>query len=514
MRSFIKALLALVFLIQSAVAPAFADSEERTMICESCASTNLRPGDVVKVNDVHYVIDRLGRVEGKSVWISERVDAHGSSPIGASLNTTRDGSGENGGNGDRAGNLRLSGRDFSDLEDNSHYSDADRAKIAEIQAIVIDRINQETTADANATIEELKKRTKQIDVAATEGIAVLARIAREEVAMPDPMTSLLSTIRVATPVYLDEAGWQEYQDHPFRSDHKEELEKLRARLNNAIPRSPQQADAKNTGYVLLDQADEAYFKTDVALGDQIVKIAKITIDIATDIIPLTAIPKDFYRAVIGRDPRTGEVLANWERGLAAGLLAVGLVTLGASNIAAPEVRALATAAHVSEAEVTAASTLARDANGARYTEALVAEAKSKLTEIRALNPTVENATLKRVRGYQHLAWDEGKAMFAGKTMREEKFVRFFSDSERAKGSWAAAERDVIGKTQIEIKEMYALEHPPTQYVRVTAEPDTLMEMGYVAKNEWGGKEGTIQYFFDDSTTIEFGKSNVLGEVFK
>lgn len=132
---------------------------------------------------------------------------------------------------------------------------------------------------------------------------------------------------------------------------------------------------------------------------------------------------------------------------------------------------LATAAHVSEAEVTAAaSTLARDANGARYTEALVAEAKSKLTEIRVLNPAVENATLKRVRGYKHhLAWDEGKAMFAGKT---------------------------------------------TQYVEFTSEPDTLLKLGYVAKNEWGGQEGTIQYFFEKSTKINFGKIKVLGEVFK
>jgi hypothetical protein len=502
MKSLIKMISALAFLIQSLAMPAFASSEEYATICEACADRHLHPGDVVTVNDVHYMVDHLGHVDGKPMWISERIDSRGGSP------------GPGSGGADRPGNSRLTGKDFSAYEDSSHYSEEDRAIIAQNQAAIIHRINEETTADADATVVELDKQAQQIRDAGTNGVEVLALLAKADVAMPDPMTSLLSTIKTATPIYLDEAGWQVYQDHPFRSDHKDELESLRARLNIALPRSPQQADAKSTGYVLLDAADDAYVKSDVALGDRIVKIAKITIDIATDIIPLTAIPKDFYRAVVGKDPRTGESLATWERGLAAGLLAVGLVTLGASNIAAPEVRAIAMAAHVSEAEVATASALARDPNATKYTAALIAEAKSKLTEIHALNPAVENATLKRVRGYEHLAWDEGKPLLAGMTIQEEKFVRFFSDSQYLEGSWVAAEKDVLGKTPAEIKNIFALKENPTHFVEVRVPERVELSIGYVGRNDWGGADGTLQYFIAKSKNARFGEVQTLGGFFK
>jgi hypothetical protein len=501
MKSVFKSLLAFTILIQSVLTPALASGER--VICNSCAERNLHPGDVVNVHGTDYRVDRVGNVNGTPMWLVDRVDSRGgSAPSGSSLRD-HDSAGSGGGGADKPGNSRLTGRDFSDYEDSSKYSDKDRAKVAELQALIVDRINKETIADANATIEELKKQSEKINDAGKHGTAVLGQLAAKDITLSDSMGSLLATIQTDTPLYLDEAGWQAYDDHPFKSDHKEELEKLRLRLNTSIPQSPQQADAKSTGYVLLNQADDAYVKTDIVLGDRLINIAKITIDIATDIIPLTAIPKDFYRAFVGKDPRTGETLANWERGLAAGLMVVGMVSLGASNIAAPEIRAIA-----------AASAISRDANAAKYTDALVAEAKSTLTEIRALNPTAENATLKQVRGYKHQAWDQGKSMLAGKTVKEEKFVRFFKDLEFRNGSWLVKYDQVAGKTPGEIKELLALEHVPRQFAEVTVPVRTELSVGYLAPNEWGGIEGSIQYFIEDSRMARFGESKILGEVFK
>lgn len=214
----------------------------------------------------------------------------------------------------------------------------------------------------------------------------------------------------------------------YKSEHARELRELHQRLDMTLARGPQQYDAKQVAYSVLRDTDKAYLEYDSELGEQLYNIAKILTDIATDIIPITSIPKDLYRALIGKEPRTGDVLAYWERVMAASFAALTVTTLGTTTAILPAVRGIVKTGKMGEAEVLSAVKLAQlieTDTKVRYAinEAIkggVLTSIEHLEDVRQLVPTISKVahqvSIRRV-------GNNGKFAVIGKGMDNVKNVR-------------------------------------------------------------------------------------------
>ncbi|MGZ3747519.1 MAG: pre-toxin TG domain-containing protein [Pseudobdellovibrionaceae bacterium] len=341
MNSF-KLILSILLSIQFTTVKSYAIDEE--VICNHCVDENAKPRDVVEVDGRNWVIEGLGSVNGVPMWQAHPLRGEALGHVEGSVY----------GRGEITGNPRLTGKNLSSYEDNPNLSREEREKIGEIQQKIIARLNAESTADSESTTTELSKQMESLH----QAVVLAGEVAYQGPSVPtefsDPLAALYNSLEVqlgAGNFSMEQAGWQLFDDHEYQSDHKEELTQLRHRLNDVIPKTPQQADAKRSGYFVLSETDKAFLVHDGVLGASLLKIASPLVDIATDVIPLTAIPKDFYRIIVGKDPLTGEILNHWERAIAGGFLVAGIITLGASNLVAPEARALAKAGRLAEEEI-------------------------------------------------------------------------------------------------------------------------------------------------------------------
>jgi len=507
MKSGIRIFLAAILTIQFSATTSYA-REVGPEVCGNCVSDDKSVGDIVTWDGQDWRLDRVSIEHGRKMWDAHVVDTAGSAV----------GEGKSFGNETKEFNHeRITGRDFASFEDSKEYSKEKRQKLHEIQQKIITRLNSESVADSDATYKELQGQVGTLN----ESVSAAGQISYQGAAVLqeaiDPMASLYDSLQAQMGnenFYIDQAGWQLVDNHAYQSVHKDELDKLRDRLNYSVPKSPQQADAKRVGYYVLDQTDKAYSANQPQLGDGLFEIAKVVVDIATDIIPITSIPKDLYRAVVGKDPMTGEVLEGWERALAGGFAVAGIFGLGAVKVGVSRIRAMARAARVAEKDLALAARVAKSAEGALPVRSAVARLKDGLRDVKLLNPVDENNFLTKVFKYSNKAWDERKIILQGKTKSDQKLVRFFSKDGSEVGNWATPMEQVVGKTPEEIRLILALKHAPSSFTIVDIPAGTEVVVGFISPNEWGGKNGAIQYFLPTFKNKFFGPAKPINNMFR
>lgn len=145
---------------------------------------------------------------------------------------------------------------------------------------------------------------------------------------------------------------------PYTSSHAKELTQIRERLNQSSSKGPQQWNAKVEALKTLRHSDNAFLGDNDQLGRELQDLAVVLTDIATDIIPFTSIPKDLYRALVGKDPINGKELFPLERTLAAGFASANTVTFGAVGAAIASVKTIGRLAKATAKEVAFAQNLA------------------------------------------------------------------------------------------------------------------------------------------------------------
>ena len=173
------------------------------------------------------------------------------------------------------------------------------------------------------------------------------------------MGDLYNNLSASEPFAADQVGQSgKYIDtKPYLSSHQEELNKERDRLNDSRAQGPQQWDAKVAAYLNLRKADNAYLANDNQAGDDHFKVAHFLADVATDIIPFTAIPKDIFKALVGKDPLTGQDLSPMERVLAAGFAGLNTFSLGGAGVLAAGIKNVGRAAGATLKEIALAEKL-------------------------------------------------------------------------------------------------------------------------------------------------------------
>jgi hypothetical protein len=143
----------------------------------------------------------------------------------------------------------------------------------------------------------------------------------------------------------------------------EVVHKLRRRLNASRSTDFQHINASQAAQKTIREADNAYLNNLNILGDILARTATFLIDIATDVIPITSVPKDTYRALVGKDPVTGEALSKFERVLAVGFVVAAFGTVGLSNAAKLTFKEAEAVIHASEQEARLAEGITRVIKG-------------------------------------------------------------------------------------------------------------------------------------------------------
>lgn len=129
----------------------------------------------------------------------------------------------------------------------------------------------------------------------------------------------------------DDNQFKSLREHTFQSDHKDELDKIRSDHAKFRPSSPQAYRSYQAGLMALVDADKAYVNQEYPVGDFLKEAGKLLLDFATDIIPMTSIPKDLYRTFVGKDPFSGNKISGFERIMAGGFVVLALMSFGTSN---------------------------------------------------------------------------------------------------------------------------------------------------------------------------------------
>lgn len=169
---------------------------------------------------------------------------------------------------------------------------------------------------------------------------------------------------------------------PYSSSHAKELTQIRERLNQSSSKGPQQWNAKVEALKTLRHSDNAFLSDNDKLGRELQDLAVVLTDIATDIIPFTSIPKDFYRALVGKDPITGKELSPLERTLAAGFASANTLSFGAVGAAIASVKTIGRVANATAKEIAFAENLAEIlAKSPLKAEVLVQGTTSEITLI-------------------------------------------------------------------------------------------------------------------------------------
>jgi hypothetical protein len=516
MKSVLNYFIAAIFALQTAALPAFA--EDNVHVCNRCIGDEAKAGDVVERGGERWVLDHAEHARGHTVWFATHEGPRGRS-MGEGAGPAHDPAvGNSLGNGSRSGpgSERITGHDFSDFEDNIKASKREREELAMYRAKAIARVNEETIVDAAATSNEVNSELDSLSNAVQSSshidlyeFDVAAQIENSI----DAVASAVNAEGSGNGISAAEAGWQIEDDHQFVSDHKESLEKVRSRLNRAVPKNPQQADAKAAGFGVLVKSDQAYLGFDTELGDKLLGIAVILADIATDVIPVSSIPKDFYRAVVGRDPVHGHELKNWERYLAAGFVVLTIGTAGTAGLVTPELRALAKAASLTQEDLALAEKISKGPVS-EYGAKLIDKTKSWLKDLQLGDGAAHNKYLEVKYDYLEPVWDAEKPLIWGKTARSQTFVRFTGPRSRPVGYWVIDAAQIKGMSPEEIKRFMALPATPTHFIPVTVPAGVEMGAGYFGKNKFGGGTGGIQFFLPAPLDNFFGTSTEIGRIFK
>ena len=149
----------------------------------------------------------------------------------------------------------------------------------------------------------------------------------------------------------------------YQSVRKAELEALRSQYANSRPQSPQAKEAYKAGLASLREADQAYVEGLIKAGEFFEASAKVLLEFAVELNPITALSKDVYRAFVGKDPLTGSSLQVSERLLSGGFAIVGLVTLGESTLLGAGLKRLAMMLKVSVLEASRVQAIFNYARG-------------------------------------------------------------------------------------------------------------------------------------------------------
>jgi len=499
----LRHLVAIIFLIQSTTPSAYALTKDEEQICDNCVDRNLEPGTKVERDGKLWELIGIETVQGEPMWRARETDGWGEG-IGSSL----DASGRE---------SRLTHRDFGNFEDNPKYSKSERDELHKIQKKILDRLNEETRVDTEATNHELAPQLAGLNQVVRNAGTIAYRGADLSIGSADPVQALQDSLKNQPgngDFNVDQTGWQPFDDREYQSNRKAELEILRDRLNYSISKTPQQSDAKRSGYVAIAEADKAYVTQDLGLGNSLVEVAKILVDIATDVIPLTSIPKDFYRTFVGKDPMTGESLANWERALAGGFFIAGMATLGGSNLGKSWIKAAVKSAKLTPKEAINGVRVAKELEKGKTPRSIVARIKDSLSDVKLLNPVRENKILMQTRGYTELAWNERKIILNGKTKEPMTLIRVYSNADHRVGGWLTPIEQLKGKTPEQIKILLGLPETPTHFTIAELPKETTAYIGFISPNNWGGDQNALQYFIPKVNPNHFGKSSPIKKLFE
>jgi hypothetical protein len=156
---------------------------------------------------------------------------------------------------------------------------------------------------------------------------------------------------VSVGFYRNQDAHQYIDTNPYLSSHQEALHKERDRLIDARAQGPHQWDAKVAAFLNLRKADNAYLAKDNETGDAYLKTAHFLVDIATDFIPFISIPKDVYKAFVGKDPLTGQSIAPFERMISGLFAGVSIASFGAAAPLLAGIKDIGKIANASKEEV-------------------------------------------------------------------------------------------------------------------------------------------------------------------
>ena len=249
----------------------------------------------------------------------------------------------------------------------------------------------------------------------------------------------------------------------------------------------------------LKATDQTFLQGQKSIGERLFQISKFLVDISTDIIPITSVPKDAYRLLIGKDPMSGLSLSPTERGIAAGFFVFGVMTLGASNVFKLEAEVAKVALEASE-QASAKVAAKMIENSERLGVQTFEEFKHNKNLLAALDGNVEilkvdsgkvvNDKFFRAAG-REAAYVDSKIVVEGMSKSEMKLMRAHLPGEPS-GRWLGQPNEMSGRTAKELKEIFNLKREPGAISEAVIPAGEKMRIGEIGPNAFGDSEGAIQ----------------------
>jgi hypothetical protein len=379
MKSILKLFMVLVLTLQTSFVYA-SDGEEngedynppietpenifRKPVCDDCIPFDSVKGQVVEINGTNW---RLDQQLPSGDWLMDQVEDHKSlTYTGRSADETFGTESFSVPNSER---VRWMNAGFAALDRAMANSDYSPSKNEKIRAKVFKGMNDESIAVIKAIDETLKVKSGNKNSVICPDFTCYSNFdsmndkSSTKIVIgqtPDQfMSDLYNNLPDTDPAVADQVGQSgQYLDtKPYLSSHQEALDKERDRLIDARAQGPHQWDAKVAAFLNQRKADNAYLANDNQAGDDHFKVAHFLADVATDIIPFTAIPKDIFKALVGKDPLTGQDLSPMERVLAAGFAGLNTFSLGGAGILAAGIKNVGRAAGATLKEIALAEKL-------------------------------------------------------------------------------------------------------------------------------------------------------------
>jgi hypothetical protein len=277
-------------------------------------------------------------------------------------------------------------------------------------------------------------------------------------------------------------GPADLENYVYESSHSTELSEIRRQILAPVLLNHQEEQIKKIGLIALKASDDAYLANKNEDGHIYQEVGKAMADLITDFIPLTSVPKDLYRLILGKDLLTGRDLEPWERTLAA----VGVVTIGAGGIVANVARDALNIAKKFGTEARVAEEILRP----RGFPNILSKIDNKVVTYSAeeINSTIHSAKLPPYKPGTRVYEITTKEPVTGV------FARVYNNEAYKTGDWIVEKGLIDGKSPREIKEILALPTEPTHIVDVDLPAELTLRKGVLNKNFGStGEKATLQY---------------------
>ncbi|HND84730.1 MAG TPA: pre-toxin TG domain-containing protein [Pseudobdellovibrionaceae bacterium] len=212
---------------------------------------------------------------------------------------------------------RVWNRSFSDFDNDPELAREESFK-KEVRNLIIHTANEQVKLDIAQNASRFEKDLSPIAfrqdfpdrLNEIQNISLPQRLTQTE------LTDSLIRSRAAWSFSeVTSTGWHVDDIAPYVSSRSDELQSLKDKFDTAAPKTPQQWLAKDVGVKALREADREFISSRFSAdGEFYLTVAKNMLDIVTDFIPITSIPKDIFRLTTGMD-LDGRELSSFERSL-------------------------------------------------------------------------------------------------------------------------------------------------------------------------------------------------------